>query len=70
MVLLDTDSVQCSRPSSWWSLCTAEQEMVLLDTVYSVVGNGHVEHCVQCKRERSCWTLIVYSVIGDGLVRH
>ena len=54
MVLLDTDSVQCSRPSSWWSLCTAEQVMVLLDTVFGVVGNGHVEHCV----------------IGDGLVRH
>ena len=29
----------------------------MLDTVFSVVGNGHVEHCVQCSREVSCWTL-------------
>ena len=50
--------------------CTAWQEMVLLDTVFSVVWNGHVEHCAQCNREWSCWTLTVYNAVGNGLVGH
>ena len=45
--------------------------LVLLDTdrVYSVVVNFLVRHSV-CGRKWSCWTMtvIVYRVVGNGLV--